>query len=77
MLPYFKSTYGSIIPFSSILSMTVTDSNRIKYNVKLSSGAEVSTFTFNNIVDHDEQIKSYETWLIDQYQRSSNANHIH
>lgn len=77
MQPFFKSTYGSIIPFSSILAMTVTDSNRIKYNVKLFSGTEISTFTFNNVIDHDEQIKNYETWLVDQYLRSSNANYIH
>ena len=77
MQPFFKSTYGSIIPFSSILAMTVTDSNRIKYNVKLFSGTEISTFTFNNVIDHDEQIKNYETWLVDQYLRNSNANYIH
>lgn len=78
MLPYFKSTYGSIIPFSSILSMTATGSNSVKqYNVKLSSGAEISTFTFNNVIDHDEQIKNYETWLVGQYIRNSNANYIH
>ena len=77
MQPFFKSTYGSIIPFSSILAMTVTDSNRIKYNVKLFSGTEISTFTFNNIIDHDEQIKNYETWLVDQCLRNSNANYIH
>lgn len=78
MLPFFKSTYVSIIPFSSILGMTVTGSSSVKqYNVKLSSGTEIATFTFSCIIDHDEQIKNYETWLVDQYQRSSNANHIH
>ena len=78
MQPFFKSTYGSIIPFSSILAMTATGTDSYKqYNVKLFSGTEISTFTFNSLIDHDEQIKNYETWLIDQYQRSSNANYIH
>lgn len=77
MQPFFKSTYGSIVPFSSILAMTVTGSSNVKqYNVKLLSGVEITTFTFNNLIDHDEQIKNYETWLTNQYQRSSNANHI-
>lgn len=77
MQPFFKSTYGSIVPFSSILAMTVTGSSSVKqYNVKLLSGVEITTFTFSNPRDHDEQIKNYETWLVNQYQRSSNANHI-
>ena len=77
MQPFFKSTYGSIVPFSSILAMTVTGSSSVKqYKVKLLSGVEITTFTFSSLIDHDEQIKNYETWLTNQYQRSSNANHI-
>lgn len=78
MQPFFKSTYGSIVPFSSILAITVIGSSSVKkYNVKLLSGIEITTFTFNNLIDHDEQIKNYETWLTNQYQRSSNANCIY
>ena len=77
MQPFFKSTYGSIVPFSSILAMTATGSSSSvkQYNVKLLSGGEVATFTFNNLIDHDEQIKNYETWLVNQYQRSLNENY--
>lgn len=74
MQPYFKSMYGAIVPFSSVLAMTADTAKR--YNIALLSGAEVPRFTFNDLIDHDTQIRNYETWLVDQYQRSSNVNCI-
>ena len=79
MQPYFKSMYGAIVPFSNVIAMTVVDitsNDLMKYKTLLLSGAEISKFTFNDLIDHDEQIRNYKTWLVDQYQRSSNVNCI-
>ena len=74
MQPYFKSIYGAIIPFSSVLA--IKSYGIRKYDILLLSGIEVPNFTFSDRVDYDAQIYNYETWLVEQNQRSSNVNYI-
>ena len=65
MKPFFKSTYGSIVPFDMVASVQNSSYQTIDINTKF--GPPLTKFTFKDPTDKETQLKNYENYLINQY----------
>ena len=65
MQPFFKSTYGSIVPFEMVASIQNYYREIIDINTKF--GPPLTKFTFKDATDKETQLKNYENYLINQY----------
>lgn len=65
MQPFFKATYGSIVPFGIVASIQNYYGEAIDINTKF--GTPLTKFTFKDSTDKETQLKNYEDYLINQY----------
>lgn len=63
MQPFFKSTYGSIVPFNSIIGVSMNN-NAIEFKLIYQTSL---TLQFKDSTDKETQLKNYENYLINQY----------
>lgn len=66
MQPFFKSTYGSIVPFKNVNSAQAGTA-KLTVDIHTTSGFVMDRFTFRNLLDKETQLKNYEDYLINQY----------
>lgn len=64
MQPFFKSTYGSIVPFNSIIGVSINNNNAIEFKLIYQTSL---TLQFKDSTDKETQLKNYEDYLINQY----------
>ena len=64
MQPFFRSTYGSIVPFSSIIGVSMNNNNAIEFKLIYQTSL---TLQFKDPTDKETQLKNYENYLINQY----------
>ena len=64
MQPFFKSIYRSIVPFNSIIGISVNSNNAIEFKLIYQTSL---TLQFKDLTDKEIQLKSYENYLINQY----------
>lgn len=64
MQPFFKSTYGSIVPFNSIIGVSMNNNNAIEFKLIYQTSL---TLQFKDQTDKETQLKNYENYLINQY----------
>lgn len=64
MQPFFKSIYGSIVPFNSIIGVSMNNNNAIEFKLIYQTSL---TLQFKDLTDKEIQLKNYEDYLTNQY----------